>query len=412
MELAGTEMLDKAVEVERRGLGTPATRAGVIENLIYKGFIERDKKNLLATHKGINLITIVSEKFKSAETTAKWEMELSDIASGNERKSCSLFLLEVVNIETLNVLELFGGIGAIRKVLIRQKISHKVINYVEIDKNCVKSYNALYNADFKPKSIIGYNPPKQRIDLLMHGSPCQDFSRAGLKQGGERGSGTRSSLLFETIRIIEEMAMRPKIVIWENVKGVLDKNLRASFFHYLTEMERLGYENKYAILNAMDFGIPQKRERIFVVSMLGKNDFDFSKLKPVPTRDISEFLEKNVSELYEVRQESMLCYLRGQPKNKNFKGKLNVIDKYAYTITTKQVRIPNSGIVDLKNGKYRYLTEKECFRLMGFDEEDFEKLRTVFPERKGMTSSILYKQAGNSIVVNVLENIVNGVISL
>ena len=165
-----------------------------------------------------------------------------------------------MKIETLNVLELFGGIGAIRKALIRQKIPHKVIDYVEIDKNCVKSYNALYNADFKPKSIIGYNPPKQRIDLLMHGSPCQDFSRAGLKQGGERGSGTRSSLLFETIRIIEEMAMRPKIVIWENVKGVLDKNLRASFFHYLTEMERLGYENKYAILNAMDFGIPQKRE--------------------------------------------------------------------------------------------------------------------------------------------------------
>ena len=86
MELAGTEMLDKAVEVERRGLGTPATRAGVIENLIYKGFVERDKKNLLATHKGINLITIVAEKFKSAETTAKWELELSDIASGKESK--------------------------------------------------------------------------------------------------------------------------------------------------------------------------------------------------------------------------------------------------------------------------------------------------------------------------------------
>ena len=86
MELAGMEMIDKAVEVERRGLGTPATRAGVIENLIYKGFVERDKKNLLATHKGINLITIVAEKFKSAETTAKWEMELSDIASGKESK--------------------------------------------------------------------------------------------------------------------------------------------------------------------------------------------------------------------------------------------------------------------------------------------------------------------------------------
>lgn len=94
MELAGTEMIDKAVEVERRGLGTPATRAGVIENLIYKGFVARDKKNLLATHKGINLITIVAEKFKSAETTAKWEMELSDIASGKENKEAFLRRIE------------------------------------------------------------------------------------------------------------------------------------------------------------------------------------------------------------------------------------------------------------------------------------------------------------------------------
>ena len=94
MELAGTEMIDKDAEVERRGLGTPATRAGVIENLIYKGFVERDKKNLLATHKGINLITIVAEKFKSAETTAKWEMELSDIASGKENKEAFLRRIE------------------------------------------------------------------------------------------------------------------------------------------------------------------------------------------------------------------------------------------------------------------------------------------------------------------------------
>jgi len=311
----------------------------------------------------------------------------------------------VVYINELSVLELFGGIGAIRKALIRAEIPHTVVDYVEIDKNCVKSYNALYNEDFKPKSIIDYRPPIQKVDLIMHGSPCQDFSRSGLKRGGEKGSGTRSSLLFETIRIIEEMKEKPKAVLWENVKGVLDKNLRASFFHYLKEMERLGYENKYEILNATDFGIPQKRERIFVVSILGENDFKFRELEKVPTRDISDFLEKDVSALYEVRQESMLRNLRGEPNNTNFKGRLKVIDKYAYTISTKQVRVPNSGLIDIGNGKYRYLTEKECFRLMGFDEEDFNKLRAIYPQRKGTTSSILYKQAGNSIVVNVLEAI-------
>lgn len=314
-----------------------------------------------------------------------------------------------MKIDELNVLELFGGIGAIKKALIRQKIPHKTVDYVELDKNCVKSYNALYDEEFEPKSIVDFHPTDEKIGLLMHGSPCQDFSRSGLKKGGTKGSGTRSSLLFETIRIIEEMNIKPKVVLWENVKGVLDRNLRASFFHYLKEMERLGYESKYEILNAMDFGIPQKRERIFVVSILENNPFDFVKLEKTQARDISEFLEKDTSNIYEVRQESMLRYIRGEPKNNNFRGRLKVIDKFAYTISTKQVRIPNSGIIDLGNGKYRYLTERECFRLMGFDDEDFNKLKAIYPGRKGKLSSILYKQAGNSIVVNVLEAILKNI---
>lgn len=95
MEIAGNDALEKGVEVERKGLGTPATRAGIIENLIFKGFVERDKKNLIATHKGISLVTIVSDSFKSAETTAKWEMELSDIAQGKSSKE--EFLKDIEN---------------------------------------------------------------------------------------------------------------------------------------------------------------------------------------------------------------------------------------------------------------------------------------------------------------------------
>ena len=86
IEVAGNDELDKNIEVERKGLGTPATRAGIIENLITKGYIERDKKNLIATHKGISLVTVVSDKFKSAKTTAQWEMKLSDISSGKASK--------------------------------------------------------------------------------------------------------------------------------------------------------------------------------------------------------------------------------------------------------------------------------------------------------------------------------------
>lgn len=101
MEIAGNDALEKGVEVERKGLGTPATRAGIIENLIFKGFVERDKKNLVATHKGISLVTIVADRFKSAETTAKWEMELSDISQG---KSTREEFLSVIESEIKNVI--------------------------------------------------------------------------------------------------------------------------------------------------------------------------------------------------------------------------------------------------------------------------------------------------------------------
>lgn len=96
MEVAGNDALEKGIEVERKGLGTPATRAGIIENLIFKGFIEREKKNLIATNKGISLVTIVSDTFKSAKTTAEWEMKLSDIANGKADKEDFLKCIEEV----------------------------------------------------------------------------------------------------------------------------------------------------------------------------------------------------------------------------------------------------------------------------------------------------------------------------
>lgn len=311
----------------------------------------------------------------------------------------------------MKVVELFGGIGAIRKAYINSKIPFEIVDYVEIDRKCVKSYNALYKENYEPRCICNYSlPPDKKIDLLMHGSPCQDFSRIGEKLGGKIGSGTRSSLLFETIRIIEEIQDRPRWVIWENVKGVLDRKMRASFFNYLDEMERLGYETKYEILNSINFGIPQKRERIFAISYLGKNPFKFENLEHKETKHLTDFLERDVMERYGdiflVKQPSMLKILSDPEYKPQFQGRLQVIKDFCYTISTKQVRIPNSGILDIGNGRYRYLTERECFRLMGFEDSDFDKLIKIFPRRKNCMSSILYKQAGNSIVVNVLEEIV------
>ncbi|HEM2894347.1 DNA cytosine methyltransferase [Streptococcus suis] len=308
--------------------------------------------------------------------------------------------------KTLTIVELFGGIGALRKALLNQEIPHQLIDYVEIDRNCVKSYNVLYNENFIPQSVKGYSLPNMQIDLLMHGSPCQDFSRSGLKRGGKRGSYTRSSLLFETILILKNAVQKPKWVVWENVVGVLDKKMKPTFEAYLTELEYLGYTSCYWILDSFDFGIPQKRKRIFVVSYLGReNQFDFSKLERTQAPAIEEFLECKVAEKYTVTQPSILKYIEKACQS-IFTARVHIIQEYCYTISTKQTRVPNAGFIRLGTGKYRYLTERECFRLMGFTDKDFNSLRTIFPEKISKKSSILYKQAGNSIVAPVLEAIV------
>ncbi|WP_288868906.1 DNA cytosine methyltransferase [uncultured Parvimonas sp.] len=302
--------------------------------------------------------------------------------------------------EQLKVVELFGGIGAIRKALERQKFDFKVVDYVENNKFAVDSYNALFNEEYYPSSVVRYEIDMP-CDFLFHGSPCQDFSIIGRRQGGKKDSKTRSSLLFETIRILKEMKYKPRWVIWENVKGALSEEY-SSFSFYLKEMEKLGYQNKFEILNSIDFGIPQKRERVFVISFLGKNEFDFSKLEKKKMAKLEDFLQSDFDEKYIVTQKSILDCIG---KKTTTQKRARIIKDYVYTIMIKQVRLPNSGLVDLKNGKYRFLTERECFRLMGFDDEDFERILKVVKIDKNKLSSNLYKLVGNSIVVNVLEAI-------
>lgn len=305
----------------------------------------------------------------------------------------------------VKILELFGGIGAPRKALMNLGVNHKSIDYVEWNEKAVRTYNAMFDNRYKPESVVGYT---LQPDILVHGSPCQDFSVAGKQYGGNVEDGTRSSLLFETIKIIKGLsAWKPKVVIWENVKGALSRRLVSAFNHYLDDMERLGYTNSYEVLDSRDFGIPQARERVFTISVLGNKVFDFSKLRKTPMRPIEEFLEKDVDEKYIVTQPSMVSKLPGMPTVPGTYGgrMLDEIKDFVYTITTKQMRCPNSGVVRIKDNQFRYLTERECWRLMGFDDEDFDNAHKEHPSRKGMLNGTLYHQAGNSIVVQVLESI-------
>lgn len=148
----------------------------------------------------------------------------------------------------------------------------------------------MHNTNFEPQDITTWDKDIE-VDLIMHGSPCQDFSLAGKQAGGDKDSGTRSSLMYETIRIVDKL--KPKYVIWENVKNLLSKTHRHNFDAYLETMEQLGYTNYYQVLNAKDYGIPQNRERVFTISILGDNDYDFPKKQSEP--NLQDFLEQDVN---------------------------------------------------------------------------------------------------------------------
>ena len=306
---------------------------------------------------------------------------------------------------TIKILELFGGIGSPRVALRNIGVPVKAIDYVEIDENAVRSYNAMFKAEleYKTQTVVGYN---LKPDILIHGSPCQDFSIAGHQKGADEGSETRSSLMWETIHIIEQMGeWKPLYVIWENVKNVRSKHMIKNHERYLKEMKKLGYTSSYELLDARDFGLPQARQRYFTISILGEETFSFSDLIKTPMKPLKDFLENNsnVPEQYRVTQPSVLRVIGKQGIKR-----ATVIKDFAYTITTRQDRTP-AQIIDIGNGDYRYLTERECWRLQGYSDLDYEAASEV-NKRVGRYKMALYKQAGNSIPVPIFESIFRKII--
>lgn len=204
---------------------------------------------------------------------------------------------------------------------------------------------------------------------------------------------------------------KPRYVIWENVKNVRSKYMVHNHNRYMSEMAKMGYTSSYELLDARDFGLPQARQRYFTVSVLGTEYFDFSDLIHTPMRNIKNFLETDVPDYYVVTQPSMLRRIDGlSDYDGSFKGRVPVIRDYAMTITCKQMRSPNSGVVDIGNGKYRYLTERECWRIQGYTDEDFENAKRVHPGKENCLNGALYKQAGNSIPVPIFESLFRKII--
>lgn len=388
----------------------------------------------------------------------------------------------------IRVIELFAGIGACSKALTNLGIEHEIVDAVEIDKYAIKSFNAIHGTNFEPQDITKWDK-NIKVDLIMHGSPCQDFSVAGKGAGGDEGSGTRSSLLYETLRIVEQT--KPKVVIWENVRNLLSKKHRHNWEAYVQRMSDLGYDSTAKIMNAKNYGVPQNRERVFTMSIKRQNtlidQFVWPEPQPLTTK-LKDVLEKEPSQefyLTEDRVASLVASTEkerakgngfafkpnngdvdttistkaGSRKTDNFlaEEKVEIIDdiynnrperhyeKAAPTLRARQglkvaIKTANKKGYDMATDgdgidlaypdsktrrgrvghgvaktiptgdnqgtldgyRIRKLTPRECWRLMGFSDEDFDKAQAI-----GTSNTQLYKQAGNSIVVNVLAGILS-----
>lgn len=204
----------------------------------------------------------------------------------------------------MKVLSLFSGIGAFEKALDNLHIPYELVGYSEIDKYASRSYAAIHNVDESMNlgditKIDETKLPKD-IDLITYGFPCQDISLAGKQKGlfHEDGTQTRSGLFFDALRVIE--ATKPKIAIAENVKNLVSKRFTDQFNIVLNCLEDAGYNNYWEILNAKDYGIPQNRERVFIISIrkdIDPRTFQFPEPFELELR-LKDMLEEEVDEKF------------------------------------------------------------------------------------------------------------------
>lgn len=252
------------------------------------------------------------------------------------------------------------------------------------------------------------------FDILLAGFPCQAFSIAGYRQGFDDEKG-RGELFFEVARIIE--AKNPRVVFLENVKNLVGHDNGNTFRVIIEQLEMLGYKNKieYGVLNAMHYGnIPQNRERIYIIAFKDKEDFaKFQMPLPIP-------LKKKLNELidFDNRVDDKYYYTPDKCKfypelKENMKRndtiyqwrRVYVRENQSQVCPTLTANMGTGGhnvpLILTHTGEIRKLTPYECFRIQGFPKE--------FKLPQGMSNTRLYKQAGNSVVVPVIERIANNI---
>lgn len=299
----------------------------------------------------------------------------------------------------MNFLDLFAGIGGFRFGM--ERAGHKCVGYCEIDKYARSSYHAIHNTegeiDFKDITEVTdeqFRELRGKVDVICGGFPCQAFSVAGKQLGFEDARGT---LFFEIARAAKEI--KPRYIFLENVRNLLSHDKGKTFERMLKILDELGYDVEWQVLNSKNFGVPQNRERVFIVGHLrGERT---SRIFPITRGAARVSNGSSIDKVYKVREAVKKGYsLAGigdsinfsHPNSKTRRGRVG--KNIANTLLTSD----EQGVV-LSDYKIRKLTPRECWRLQGFPDWAFDKAQEV------NSNSQLYKQAGNSVTVNVIEEI-------
>lgn len=294
----------------------------------------------------------------------------------------------------MKFLDFFAGIGGFR--LGMEMAGHECVGHCEIDKFAQASYTAMHNpkeSEWFADDITTVDPSElPEADCYCGGFPCQSFSVAGKRGGFE---DTRGTLFFEIMRLAK--VRKPKYLFLENVKGLLSHDGGRTFGTILSTLGECGYDVEWQVLNSKDFGVPQNRERVFIIGHLRGR----SRPKVFPITETSNATLKQLvggSQGYRVYDTSgVSCTLVGAKTGLYFVNQPRY-DKYQGSKTSQTIRV-GGDIPLVLESSVRRLTPKECFRLQGFPDEYFERAKAV------NSDSQLYKQAGNSVAVNVIYEI-------
>lgn len=297
----------------------------------------------------------------------------------------------------MRLFEAFAGIGAFSQALKNIGFKHELIGISEISEPAIIGHEALHGRSKNfgcIKNVLDYDIPP--FDVFTYGFPCQDITRLGAQRG--LGEGTRSGLLWECEAVIEKF--RPSILIMENVKPLVKDKFKLDFAKWLLILNALGYNSSWEVLNSLHFGLPQHRERVFLVSKFLDKPFDFERVhkhrKPLP--DLNSFTLEPPSNWLLKRLDAQVCSAYSRMVKMGRLDKARIRTDYVNTITCDNYNVSTSFIS--RNGRPSVVWSAEALKLQGFTMSDYYKLYDA-----GLSEYQIYKLAGNSIPVNILEAI-------